>query len=235
MKLIDNINALYNDDNHNNHLLFITNYNGRVSITERSNADTQRIDICKADTNFYHLNQTFYKGQADITANKSSLLKDLDCDGVIFYEDNGQQHILTIELKSGFSGEEIRSGYKQIYFSLLKLYSLLSICDDFDFSKYQITAYLACQPVKDENEESQFLQNLLEKKTAGETLTITDQVIHNYLIKSNKEVKCKVRDNGLTKMVLKQNLSKDILDQTITYRLFTMPHLGDHQGTLMLS
>lgn len=233
MRLIDNINALYDGD-HKTNLPFITNHKGTVSVYEPGNADTKQVDICKNGIDFYLLNSTFYKGQADLTINKSTLLKDSDCDGVIFYEEDGQQYILNVELKSGFSGEEIRSGYKQIYFTLLKLYTLLSICEDFDFSKYRITAYLVCQPVKDENEESQILHNLLEKKTSGEALTITDQVIHNYLIKSDNVVKCKIRDNGLTKSVLKQNLSMEILNQTITYRLFTMPNLGDHQGILIL-
>lgn len=228
MRLINNINALYNKAH------FISSHKGLVSIYEPSNADTKQVDVNKAGVDFFLLNQSFYKTQTNITTDKSNLFHDSDCDGVIFYEENGQQNILTVELKSGFSGHEIQKGYKQIYFTLLKLYSLLSICDDFDFSNYQITAYLACQPVKDKNEESKILQRLSEKQMAGDTLTITDKIMQNHLLANNKVVKCKIRDNGLTNLVLKQNLSTDILDQTITYRLFTMPYLNAHHGTLTL-
>lgn len=228
MKLINNINTLYDK------APFMSAHKGVVSIYELNNADTKQVDVNKAGVDFFLMDQSFYKNQPNITTDKSNLFHDSDCDGVIFYEENDRQNILTIELKSGFSGSEIQKGYKQIYFTLLKLHSLLSICEDFDFSKYQITAYLACQPVKDKNEESQILQRLSEKQMAGDTLTITDQVIHHHLLKSDKVVKCKVKDNGLTNSFLKQNLSTDILDQTITYRLFTMPHLNAHQGTLTL-
>lgn len=176
MQLINNITDIYNQHP------FITTHHNMVSVYELNNADTRQIDICRINTDFHLLEQSFYKNQHDITDGKSKILKDKDCDGIIFYESHEKQHLLGVELKSGFSGQEIRGGYAQIFFTFLKLYTFLSVCDDFDFSKYDITAYLACQPIKNKADEAKFLDNLQMKKMAGEAFSISDSVIYNYIL-----------------------------------------------------
>lgn len=228
MRVIDNIKAIYNKKP------YTQKYTGLVSIKEPSNADTKQIDVLKAGIDFYLLAQEFYKNQPNVSTGKGSEIKDLDCDGIVFYKEDKKQHILAVELKSGFNGDKIREGYSQIFFTLLKLYAFLSLCDDFDFSKYKITSYLVCQPIKDLNEETAIWDNLLQKNTAGETLNIADQVIYNHILKNGQDVNVKIKDIGLVKGLLGQHLASDICDQTITFRLYTMQNLGDNNGTLLL-
>lgn len=229
MRLIENIRDIYNQHQ------FVTTHSNVVSVLEQNNADTKQIDIFRANTDFYLLSQSFYKGQPNITTDKSNLLRDKDCDGVIFYEDqHAEQYLLGVELKSGFSDGEIKGGYSQIIYTFLKIYTLLSICNDFDFGKYKMTAYLACQPIKDKAEESRIVYNLHMKQMAGDAFSISDNVIYNYIFAPQKEVRLKIKDIGLIKRYFKQNISQDILNQEIIFRLYTVPMYGDHQGRIVL-
>lgn len=117
----------------------------------------------------------------DLTTNRTSIIKDSDCDGIQFVVDTGgnEQLVLT-ELKSTFDTGKICDAYNQIIHSFLKLHSLFSQCEDYSLNQLPVSFIVGCKCFKDKAQESSVYskintamtlkQNNFEAKLLGKLL-----------------------------------------------------------------
>lgn len=94
-------------------------------ITEQDpKASFTKVEIT-SQGNFSVVDSSLYKGWLN---NSIEGIADLDCDGVSVVEDNGQGYLILVELKSSCSRNQVYKAYKQLYYTALKMHSILSLC-----------------------------------------------------------------------------------------------------------
>ncbi|SKC41635.1 hypothetical protein SAMN06298214_0470 [Bacteroidales bacterium WCE2004] len=143
---------------------------------------------------FTAFNFRLVKGMKDITSTRSSMLKDHDCDGIVFASDNTHDSIILAELKSRFSSRHLAEAFEQMVHSYLKLHAMLSMCKGYSIDTVSVHFIAACQCFEDANQrdgvynflgkaevvpntsfEGKFLRRLIEKHTIDVTLgDVTD-------------------------------------------------------------
>lgn len=125
------------------------------------------------------------KDMPSITSERSSSIKDKDCDGIIFHKKEGIEDLILTELKSGFDTGKICDAFNQIIHSFLKLHIMFSVCKDYQVSQLSVKFIVVCKTYKDEAQEA----GVLEKINNAQTLksgTFEDKFLSRLL--ANKYV-----------------------------------------------
>ncbi|MFV0312594.1 MAG: hypothetical protein ACK5KN_13240 [Dysgonomonas sp.] len=107
-----------------------------VVISENeANAKIKGLSIKNAD--FLSLDTTIVKDFTSFFQKAQSPdLFNLDCDGVILFENDGIKYVLLVELKSKFSTTEIFKARRQIISSFIKLNILFNSLENYDKNNY---------------------------------------------------------------------------------------------------
>ncbi len=116
-------------------------------------ATFNKLDIQNCGGKFYVIDNSAYKKLDDMITRNSTFLQDEDCDGVASTNVKGNTNFVMAELKSNLASEKIQKAYKQIVFTYLKLFMMMSICQNTDVGKYEIMGIIACHPPKDTDQE----------------------------------------------------------------------------------
>lgn len=90
------------------------------------------------------LDNKFYKNSHEKILDWSSNLSDLDSDGFLITEIKGRKSIVVSELKSALDSRDLLKAYKQIVFTYIKCYMLLSLCSTFQAEEFDIIGIIAC-------------------------------------------------------------------------------------------
>lgn len=146
---------------------------------------------------FFVFEKGSYANMSCISSKRSSFLEDKDCDGVALTEIGGKKILILSELKSSLDSLDVLKAYKQIVFTYLKLYMMLSLCQDFDIDNWSVVGIIACHPPKGEDQKT---------KLQLEYLNIEESA-------SRPDVKCLVRllfenkiETSLSNIPFTQNL-----------------------------
>lgn len=123
-----------------------------------------QLNITSQGDTFYVVGNTFYK---DLFDAKSSVLGNVNCDGIALIKHDDQSFVLLVELKSNVDTNKISEAFQQEVRSFLKLTSALGICDGYKVSDFEIRGVIACHPFKSDDDRTQCLHNLLWEKEAG--------------------------------------------------------------------
>ena len=75
---------------------------------------------------------------------KSSTLKDLDCDGFAVVTHEGKKYVVAVELKSSFDTKKVLQAYEQSVFSFLKNHMIFSLCQGYSVEDYDILIVIGC-------------------------------------------------------------------------------------------
>lgn len=121
-------------------------------------AQFRKLEIRSAGTDFHEIGNAFYKGIKNTTQDRSTHLKDLDCDGVsLFVDAEGRKHIVLVDLKSNFDIQKICGAYEQDIHTFLKLHALFSLCEGYFLRGMVIDLIVACKTFKDTDQETRVL------------------------------------------------------------------------------
>lgn len=136
---------------------------------KRSFCFSEHMDRCEIEehdkcASFHHLyiqnagaqlrkfDTNYVKDFKNSTENISSVLKDSNCDGVVFIKGKDEKlHFVFTELKSKQTADNLKKAFKQVIFTFIKYHQLLSICSDYDISNITIDFVLSCHAA-DNNE-----------------------------------------------------------------------------------
>ena len=118
------------------------------------------------------LDNQFYKNSHEKIIDWSSNLSDLDSDGFLITEINGRKFIVVSELKSALDSRDLLKAYKQIVFTYIKCYMLLSLCSTFQAEDFDIIGIIACKPPKDKK-QNDYLKDTYLQPVGGINLAHT--------------------------------------------------------------
>ncbi len=108
------------------------------------------------------LDNKFYKNSHEKILDWSSNLSDLDSDGFLITEIKGRKSIVVSELKSALDSRDLLKAYKQIVFTYIKCYMLLSLCSTFQAEEFDIIGIIACKPPKDKKQNDYLKDTYLQ-------------------------------------------------------------------------
>ena len=115
-------------------------------------AQFRKLEIRSAGTDFHEIGNAFYKGIKNTTQDRSTHLKDLDCDGV------SEQDIHTF----------------------LKLHALFSLCEGYSLHGMVIDLIVACKTFKDTDQEARVL-DFISMKCMEEEDSFEKKFLNNLL------------------------------------------------------
>lgn len=121
-------------------------------------ASFTNLTLVNEGEDIFLLENQFYKNSHGRIVNWSTKLDDLDSDGFLITEINGRKTIIVSELKSKLDSEDLLKAYKQIVYTYIKCYMLLSLCSWFQTADFDIVGIIACKPPKDEKQTIFLLQ-----------------------------------------------------------------------------
>lgn len=123
-----------------------------------------RVSFCAND--YLCLDERATKQMPDITTSRTSHLKDDECDGIgIFITANGTKMVF-VDLKSNFDTTKIQHGFSQSLASLIKLHSMMSLCDGYNLADFSVEFVVACSCFPDEDRETKTLDWMLRQRTS---------------------------------------------------------------------
>ncbi len=180
-----------------------TDYRSSVDsfdVTEHdAGVSMSQLRVMQTGAEFSSFNFQLVKGMKDITETRSSFLLDSDCDGIAFVNNNGQEGLVFAELKSRFSTKHLKKAFQQMMFSLLKIHSMLSLCQDYSINSLSIHFIAACQCFENNDQED---------------------CVYNFLSKAEKEVCKNFEGLFMRKLIEQKNVVIKLGDLT---RLWNLP------------
>lgn len=171
---------------------------------------------------FNIIENPFYKSWGHVTTDRSTYLKDSDCDGVAFYINDHEKKLIFIDLKSSLSSTNLKKSLTQNFFSFLKLQMAFAICRDYSIDDYDILFIMAC-PVCDEATKSNILDNISQYEMLGDNYYLNDCLKLFFL--EEKDWSCKF--SGLP--FANENLHCDILNKEFTFKILTTQNTDDKE------
>lgn len=127
--------------------------NSQCDIHEQhQGASFTNLKLVNEGKEIFLLDNQFYNNSHEKIIDWSSNLSDLDSDGFLITEINGRKSIVVSELKSALDSRDLLKAYKQIVFTYVKLYMILSLCSTFQAREFDIIGIIACKPPKDEKQ-----------------------------------------------------------------------------------
>ena len=143
-RMINSVKKIFDRKQH-----LISHYVGRCTISETDPQATMTqlvVNTVSGTPDIYSFDSSYIKGMSHITCDRSSRLKDSNCDGVLFVKTNDEvMHIVMAELKSSYpNASTLNVAYQQLIYTYLKYRALFSISKDGDIDAYSLNLVLAC-------------------------------------------------------------------------------------------
>ncbi|MBR3566994.1 MAG: hypothetical protein IKO46_10850 [Salinivirgaceae bacterium] len=112
---------------------------------------------------------------------KHTSVLNLDCDGIVIFEKNGEKYILFCELKSSFIWEDITHAKDQLIGSSVKLKGLLNTLQGFNTNDYKyIGLIVSFEPTQEQ------LTNISKNDNAGAAFAISLNSQKHYFMPADK-------------------------------------------------
>lgn len=127
--------------------LIVTTSVGTWSIFETDPGSTfNKVDLIAPNLSFENYDSKGFLAKPNIfDENVTTKLQNSDCDGFSIAEDDkGSKFIFLTELKSKYNTDNLEKAYRQLIFSFLKAYELLSLCRGFDLDEFDVMMFICC-------------------------------------------------------------------------------------------
>ena len=212
--LIDSINSIYDANP------YCYNCQDSCTICEQGTiAKLRKVVFNRNSTCFYNIKNDLYKGFGSLL-NRSSFLKDSDCDGICLYYETNIIHFIFVDLKSQFSESDINKAFEQDLYSLLKVYMLLSLCCDYKKETLRISFYAACPRCDSTDDEDTIKYNILLSDESGED-RFANRYLKSYFFGAN--CCCKLKDIPSIKNKI---FNDSLLDLDVEFNIATPNSTG---------
>lgn len=161
---------------------------GQWVVTEHQNGATMtRLEV-NAMGDFLGFDHDLVKNVKETTTKMSSNLEDKDCDGIAFLNDkSNQEHLVFVELKSGFDIQKITGAFHQITMSFIKMHAWLSLCKNYDLDKIKVHFITACKCCKDKDQKDDVILRISQAQQLGNE-TFETKFLKPLLDKNNIKV-----------------------------------------------
>lgn len=156
------------------------------------NATFKCLEIVCRDGIFCEIEKDFYRGIKNTTEDRSRHLHDSDCDGVSAVKIADVKHYIFVDLKSNFDIQKVNEAYLQDLHTLLKLHTMLSLCEGYDLHHCIIDLIVACKRFKDQTKEDCVMDIILQK-TALEEDSFEKNFLNDLLNRNQPKI-CKLED-----------------------------------------
>lgn len=190
---------------------------GCCSIFEKNSvASLKTLSLKKANTTFYAFDELLTKSMSHITCDRSSFVCDKECDGVVFFEEDGVVNVCLADLKSKFSDDNLFKALNQVIVSFVKLYCMLSLCDGFDLCKMNVRFILACQNFESQEHKAAIV-NKLDKLSMLFPRSPLCNLLRNFLSgqKTNEERDFYLKDFDLEGVNQKNKIENTVLSNVL--------------------
>lgn len=176
--------------------------------------------------NFDVIENPFYKSWSHVTTDRSSFLKDSDCDSTAFYIDESGKKLIFVDLKSSLSSDNLQKAIKQDFFSFLKMQMAFALCKDYRLKDFDLYFLMAC-PMWDDDLGAEIKDNLSQNEMLGYDDDYLSQCLKDYFYGGN-EWTCKISD---LPFIHKSTLHRDILDKNVKFKILTTADATDSELT----
>lgn len=225
MKIIESLKSVYDKKS-----CFCLCNDSEWEIKEdKDNASFRKVVVRKKSLKFEIIGNDFFRGMSSITSDRSSFLKDKDCDGVSFYEQDGKTGLMLIDLKSSFSEDNISKAFTQDFHTFLKLHMMMSICKGYRLGELAISCYAACPPCASSDVKDSILDTISMSEEAGDDRFI-NRCLKSYLI-GGEEYSCALKD---TPFASGSALHEDLMNTIVSFHIFCPACSSASEGVLCL-
>lgn len=223
MQIIDSLHSVF--DKKSNACVCT---NGTWAVYEEKEVAFKKVTFHCEGACFGVLNNEFYKAIKETTENRSSFLKDSDCDGISFFDDRSSLQLLLVDLKSSFSEQNISKAFKQDFFSLLKIHMMLSLCEGYSLDSLLIRFFAVCPPCASLDDKAIILDRIYLGEESDK-----ERFENKYLMAYFKKgvFSCKMKDIPFVK---DKHLNEDLLDATIQFQIVTAENYEDRECVMEL-
>lgn len=220
----------------------ITHHVGSCTVSETDSLAKMNqlvVNTVSGTPDIYSFDSSYIMGMSHITRDRSSRLKDSNCDGVLFVKTNdGVMHIVMAELKSSYpNASTLNAAYQQLIYTYLKYRTLFSISKDGDIDSYSLNLVLACScPSDDRDIEAAIMADEEMDRLSGMPKPAKKDFLHGIfgdLYRSpDKRITLKFSDlNLFSGLTLNDNLS----NKEFELSLVTSTKANMSQATLTLN
>lgn len=120
-------------------------YSKRSVIVRETTAGAKVNEITWINSDFHFIDTSIVKDMSSFFRIASSPeIFNLDCDGMIAFEEKGKKYIFLSELKSSFDARHLYHAMHQIISSYIKVNMLLHLLVGYKNSDYEFKAFIAC-------------------------------------------------------------------------------------------
>ena len=134
------------------------------------------------------------------------------------------------ELKSSLDSCDILKAYRQIVFTYLKLHMMMSVCEGFDISNWEIIGIIACLPPKNEDQKTKLQLELLNMEEGNNEIKPDIKCFVQLFFK--KKIESGLADTPFTKG---KPLHEKLKDMKISICLKTANSTTDSETELNLN
>ena len=186
MKITDSYPAIFN------HVATVSCDNGSKCLwTVSENSPTSKIQQLRVSfraNDYLCLDERATKQMPDITTSRTSHFKDDECDGIGIFTTDNCTKIVFVDLKSNFDATKIQHGFSQNLASLIKLHSMMSLCDGYSLADLAVEFVVACCCFQDEDKETKTMDWMLRQRTSDPNSFVA-QVAYPLYNKGSIEIK----------------------------------------------
>ncbi len=188
------------------------------------------LDVQGFNLSFVGFDQGITKCMPSITSNRSTIFKDLECDGVAFVIRGSKEKLLFVELKSKYDALPIINAIKQMCFSFLKMHAMLALCSGYTLQNLDVCFCVAtgCAVNKAEEDKLKFyLSKALQSPNAREFALRLQELFRYRMIEIAFADLLKKED-------ILPTLHDDIKKKMVKVHLVTAPTPHDTKAMLIL-
>jgi hypothetical protein len=137
------------------------------TVNERNaSCKIKQLRVSFTANDFLCLDEVATKQMQDVTTSRSSFFVDDECDGIGIFQTEAGITMVFVDLKSNFDTNKIQHGFAQSLASLIKMHSMLSLCDGYNLADTSLEFVVACCCFPDEDKETKVLDWMLRQRTS---------------------------------------------------------------------
>lgn len=135
-------------------------------VEKKPTAKVKRLSVYFCSDNYLCFDERAVDGMDDLTTKRTSFIDDEKCDGIGFFQKGDKTTMVFVDLKSNFDTGKIQHGFSQGLTSLLKMHSMLSLCEGYDLGNINLEFVVACCCFPNEDKETEICDWMLRESTA---------------------------------------------------------------------
>ena len=115
-----------------------------VTETERK-AGIKRLNVDMNKAEYIAFDDKLCREKLHLPVNISTHFKDSNCDGIALIRKGDENLMFFCDLKAAVDTKDIKKGFAQNLFSFIKLHMLLSLCNNYNLTEFNIDFIVVCK------------------------------------------------------------------------------------------